>query len=248
MIGLAHWQAGMLVEAVQPYEQARNLLEKFLHEHPSDRDATRALGQVYCNIGLLRSDEADLHGALEWFAKARAQLEPLQKENPKDPNIRRGLRSAYWGQATALYRLQRYADAIERFDQALPLADPEKQDAILSERAIAVARLGRHAEAVAMATNLAGKENTEGETRFNLARVFAAASAVAGSDRALPEAERSRLAEAYASRAVALLDQALAKGDWKEATELKKIASDIDLAALRSREDFKKVEERIHPK
>jgi hypothetical protein len=76
---------------------------------------------------------------------------------------------------------------------------------------------------------------------YNLACVYSLAAAAAQKDVALPPAGRARLAEQYAARAVSLLTRAHAAGYFRDRDKAKNLATDHDLDALRSREDFREL-------
>jgi hypothetical protein len=67
------------------------------------------------------------------------------------------------------------------------------------------------------------------------ARAHAIASSAVARDAKLPAADRDRLAERYAARAVELVQQAVKQGF----TDVKVLTTHPDLAPLRAREDFK---------
>jgi serine/threonine-protein kinase len=73
---------------------------------------------------------------------------------------------------------------------------------------------------------------------FNLARVNALAAADTANDRTLLPADRDRLADQYAARAVKLLDDARLLGYFREHNRIDRLRSDAELARLRDRPDY----------
>jgi hypothetical protein len=76
---------------------------------------------------------------------------------------------------------------------------------------------------------------------FRLGYACAHASVAVRKDDKLPAAERADLAERYAARAVALLNQAHTGGHLKNAMFLRQFKTDPDLDPLRKRADFQKL-------
>ncbi len=67
------------------------------------------------------------------------------------------------------------------------------------------------------------------------------ADAAAAKDKSLAKDDRTRLAEQYAARAVALLAKARAAGYFNRAPVLEHMKNDPDLTPLRDRDDYKKL-------
>jgi hypothetical protein len=76
---------------------------------------------------------------------------------------------------------------------------------------------------------------------YAAARVHGRCAKVVREDTALAPAERERLAEAYAAKAVALLREAQAAGFFRTPQAAERLPHDKDLDALRGRADFKKL-------
>jgi hypothetical protein len=105
---------------------------------------------------------------------------------------------------------------------------------------LAVAHSGDHAQAAAAAGELAGGPRVPGAILYDLACAFALCTAAARQDVKLPEAERTKVAETYAGRAVELLMRAQESGLFKDPAQVANVQIDPDLDALRPRNDFKK--------
>ncbi len=103
-------------------------------------------------------------------------------------------------------------------------------------RLIALAMHGRHAEAIAAADVVAAGWPKDPNTLYNCACVHALAAGAVKGDAAL--------ADRYASRAVELLQQAVAAG-YKDGQN---IIEDSDLDALRQRDDFRMLLKKLNAK
>jgi hypothetical protein len=141
------------------------------------------------------------------------------------------LRNAYWGRAMTLTQLGRHSEAARDWAQAAELDQGEQQKFFRLQRSLSLARNGDHTLAVTEANAVAEAKDVQGPNLYDASCVCALASSSVKGD--------TKLAERYASRAVELLRQAVAKG-YKDVAHMKK---DADLDGLRGREDFKKLEE-----
>ena len=102
-------------------------------------------------------------------------------------------------------------------------------------RALAVARLGDHARAVAEAGPAAGSRR--GMDVFATARVYAVATQIAAADGRGAPGERRESADGYGDEAIRLLASAHDLGYFKMPRAVKEL-DDRDFAALRHRPDF----------
>lgn len=100
------------------------------------------------------------------------------------------------------------------------------------------AREGLHAPAMAYADSVAAElDGDDAHLRFALAAAAGHASAAARKDARLPEAERDRLAEQYAVRAVARLREAIQRG-FRDAAA---VQAEKGFDPLRQRKDFQEL-------
>jgi hypothetical protein len=111
-------------------------------------------------------------------------------------------------------------------------------------RANVLAERGDHARATDEAEAVARQEGLGQINHYNIACVFAQSSAAAEHDGKLAPADRTRLKAQYAGRAIEFLRRAVARG-FENVAALK---GDSDLAALRSREDFRQLVQEVEQK
>ncbi len=230
---------GRRAEAEHALRRALEIKEKLTTDFPAELNYRGQLAETYKNLGTLFREQRKGEASVEWFAKAIAILEPLLKQEPRLIMYRRFLRDAHWGRAEALDRLGRDTEADNDRDRDRALAADglsEDEPGIRTRRARSLARAGDHAKAVAEANALAETKDVTGNTLYDLACVCALASAAAKGD--------AKFQDQYATRAVELLRQAVAKG-YKDIDHLKK---DDDLKALREREDFQKLVKELEVK
>jgi hypothetical protein len=97
--------------------------------------------------------------------------------------------------------------------------------------------MGEHGAAVVAASELLEAAVEPANDAYNAACFLARCVPLAEKDKQLADAKRKELARAYADKALAALRQAI-QGGYKDVAHMKK---DPDLAAVRDREDFKKL-------
>ena len=100
---------------------------------------------------------------------------------------------------------------------------------------------GDHKAAAADVQELAGAKALSGPVLYDLACVFSLCSAAARQDTGLPEGDREKASEAYAIRAIALLQRAEVARFFNDSANVTHAHDDPDLDALRKRPDFMKL-------
>jgi hypothetical protein len=108
-------------------------------------------------------------------------------------------------------------------------------------RALALVRLGKREQAVTIAEEEFARPGAENYIPYRAARVFSLASGSVGQDSQLDAAERRKLADQCAARAVALLRRYQALGHFKDPGDVADLKRDADFGPLRGRQDFKKL-------
>jgi serine/threonine-protein kinase len=247
-LGVFQRGSGRRAEAERSCGEARRLYEQLAKQHPDVPEYQARLAEAYNNLGDLQRESGRRAEAERSLGEARRLREQLAKQHPDVP----GYRVALGGTYGALGRLQRdsgharvaldwNAKAIEAFQAALA-ADPNDAAARYWlrganwDRAVALAYAGDYTQAVAEANTLAQAKDVSADILYDMACVCSLSSAGVKND--------AKLADRYATRAVELLRQAVAKG-WKDIDHLKK---DTDLDPLRSRDDYKQLMKEMEPK
>ena len=140
--------------------------------------------------------------------------------------------------ALCCMELNRYAEALQDWEQ-LRGPDGTLPAEFRICRATCLAKERAHVEAAAEAEALAALPELSGEDVYHLAAVFAVSVGALGQDAALPRAEAERLAEHYATQALALLTRAQAAKFFQTDAAREHFAKDADFDPLRSRVDFR---------
>jgi hypothetical protein len=127
-----------------------------------------------------------------------------------------------------LARLGRHADAVQDWGRAITLDAGPELNPLRLRRALSLAHSGEHARAAAEVEELTSAPSTAQDFLSFAAGVLGIAAG---------KVQDARLAEQYATRAVALLRRAV-EGGYKDLDHVKK---DPRFDALRQRDDFKKL-------
>jgi serine/threonine-protein kinase len=227
---------GKRSEAEGEYRQALALYEPLVADFPTVPEYAMDLGGGYCNYGQLLCDRGEPAASLPWFAKGHAALRRVLDKEPRLVMARLWLRNVHMGRAEALDSLGRHAEAVTDWEQAHALNDEKQRDGWLRlQRSASLARAGQHVQATATVEGLLRPGHADSATLYDAACVYAVAAAQAA--KAAPPHTSSLRAERYATRAVALLREAVQKG-YKNVAHMKK---DADLDALRVRDDFQQL-------
>jgi eukaryotic-like serine/threonine-protein kinase len=228
-LGIVYEDTGRPREAEQAYTEGLSVFEALARDHPLIIEYGVSLGGAQCNLGNRTGGQGRYAESREWFTKAVATLQAVLAKEPQHAKAREFLRNAYRGRANTLVALGRHAEALADLDRAVELDHGQRVSyPIRLQRATALARLKRHAEATAEANAFAGSKDASAAILYDVARVYALSVMAAGVD---PPSEQ------YAARAVELLRRAIERG-YQNVARLKR---DPDLGVLRPRADFQKL-------
>ncbi|HLW68858.1 MAG TPA: tetratricopeptide repeat protein, partial [Gemmataceae bacterium] len=232
-LALTHGQLGALFaecgkpdEARQEYLQGIKLGEQFAESTNSTPDLKVTLGGSYCNYGNFIRDRGNPENSLEWYGKAIKTLTALCERDSNIGNVKQFLRNSHWNRAKALDLLERYADAVPDWTRALDLSPPADQPGMRAGRAKSRLEAGHVTEAIADVAQLTKLTQWNSGQWYYFACFYAVASLQ----------DKSKKLE-YADRAMELLRKAVSAGY----NDVVKMKDDDDLAALRDRDDFKKL-------
>jgi tetratricopeptide (TPR) repeat protein len=245
-LNLARWrhglgtlchQADQLPEAKQHFQDTITIQERLVKQQRNHLEYAVHLCFSYNSLGDVLRDSGDPEGALPLYGRSIQDLNEVLTKVPQRLNAKGFLVAAHGGRAEALGQLGRHAEAIPDWDRAIELSDGKARGPYRLKRAAALARAGNHAQATHEVDDLALGQRLVDTDYYALAAVSSLAAGVVIKDAQLPEAERSRLLDQYATRAMDLLRQAVAKGYQN----VEQLQSDRDFDPLRSRESFQKL-------
>jgi serine/threonine-protein kinase len=197
-------------------------------------------GSVYFGLAALSRENEQWPATVDWCDKALAQFRPLAQRTPTSSELTLKLTAGLAMRADALFRLGRYAEALEAMDQ-IPKSNFNPVGFGLMRAGIQ-ARSGAHAEGTAAVERLlAGrKKPLPNSWTYDAGCAYALAIEGLMRDPAPSPAQREELTRTYVSRAVDYLRQAV-QGGYKKLDKIRDAGpdGDSDLAALRPRQEFR---------
>jgi serine/threonine-protein kinase len=241
--GILYQLKNQFPEAEEHCRIAMKLRERLFKEDRADLIHACYFGVSQRQMGELKFDRGEHAAAYDWFTRSIKTLQGVLDQDKQHRLARTNLHIAYVWRTDALTALGRHAEALKDWDRIfgeLDVPSVVRSDNRMA-RAECLARNGDHGGATAEAEQLVRQaslgSHSPGRLLLRAATVHGLSAEAARRDDNLGEAERSRLAEAYAARGVALLRQA------KQATlaELKALQKNKDLTLLCAHEDFKKL-------
>jgi tetratricopeptide (TPR) repeat protein len=220
-------------------QKALAVLEGVTRDHPDETTSLRMLAEVCWSRAFLMRSGGQAESALPWYARAQRLADDVLKKQPDNGRALALLVKLHLDRAAAYMALARYDAALQDWDRALALDDGQHRERFRASRAVVLAYLKRHAQAVTEAEDLAGAKAPEPLHVFHAACACAVSSAAVREDAALAAAERDKLAGQYADRALALLQRLHDAGYFRAPKRVKDLQTEKDLDAVRAREDFK---------
>jgi tetratricopeptide (TPR) repeat protein len=236
-------QQGRKEDTLEAYRSVVRTWARLVAENPLVSSYAVDLGWRESQMGGWLNGYGRFEEALEWHTRAIDRLEAILAKEPANYMAKKYLESCYAGHANTLQYLNRSGEAVQDWDRAIELERGDVEFATRTlMRAKCVALLGDHAGAAATAWAATANTMPNGNVLYNAACVASQCSAVAGKDAKLSEAERQKLANEYAARAVELLRRAAAVGFFQFLAQARdQLKTDKDLDPVRSRADFKKL-------
>jgi serine/threonine-protein kinase len=240
MVGEFYRTTNQPAKAIAVFEEARAYLQAVADKNPALNDVQVGLATCADQLGRLYGDAGKPEQALAAFGQAVAAVERLVARQPEHARFKFSLVEARTGRAQVLLKLARYREALADFDKALALAVPFQQAAVHVGRAITRAYLGEYDAAVEEAQAVAPGGTAPVNLCYDLACVYAVASAAVRKDTKLPAAERDARSARHAAHALAFLAKAKAGGVFRDPAAVANLKKDHDLDPLRPRPDFQK--------
>jgi tetratricopeptide (TPR) repeat protein len=222
-VGKVYLQQGNPKEALDHFQKALEISQRLAGLDRANVEASTDLFVGYWHLGQAEKARFEYAKAAEWFGRAGGVLRPLHQAGKLAGQFKNGVEAA--DQEVAICRAA--AQAVADPASALELPDGLR-GTVLSAAISALARKEKQlAKTVAAAELLVANARTPFDL-YNAACGFALC---------VPLADQPATREKYATRAVELLRQAVAKG-YNDPVEMQ---TEADFEALRSRADFRKV-------
>jgi tetratricopeptide (TPR) repeat protein len=213
-------------------------MEKAVAAFPKLLEYRVDLAWSYRTLGNVLSDLGKPAEALPWYDKSLLALQTVLTADPRLADLRKHLITGSTKRAALLVKLQRPVDAVVDWDRVLLLEVGPARDGYRLQRALALVGAGDHVRAVAEADALARAKGVKADVLYEAARLHALAIPAAGQDLKQPREERERLAEQYAARALALLEQARAAGWFRDAARRERLKTDSAFEPLHGRAEW----------
>ena len=242
-LGLILYQKEQFPASQMEYIEAEKCCLEAARQLPEDLDVVATLGTIYLDWGLLYEAKGENDEALRRWKVSIDLLEHALQREPNMVRLRTPARNAHGARGRLSGQLEHYAQQAEDLRRDMELSPGRPSAGIREQEATALARSGDHVRAMSAVERLvsAPPAKLEWNDYQELAAAAVFSSTAAGRDPKLASTERSDLAERYATRAVQLLEKAVACVDAKNADDLRKgLKSDKRWATLRNRPDFPK--------
>jgi serine/threonine-protein kinase len=241
-MGKVKGMRGDLTGALELHRLAFVAREKVARAQPNRRGIDFELASSLLEIAQLHAEQGLPNLALADFAQSIERLERVYQKDQANGAVRGMLRLAYQGRAQAASSLEQYARAVPDLDRAVELAaGPERAEARL-QRGRVWALDGDLRRATAEAKAVADEHKNRPALLFLAARVYAIASRKAKDALDQPTSERELHAEEYAIAGIGLLARVQTISGFGDANLRTQLMQEPDLASLRSREDYRKLE------
>jgi tetratricopeptide (TPR) repeat protein/tRNA A-37 threonylcarbamoyl transferase component Bud32 len=204
--------------------------EQKVRQNPNDSALVLQLASDYLLRGELAKSHARPEERIDWYNKAIGVLEPILRKKPSQAGLQELLVSCYRARARAQADFGRPAEALTDWDHALKLNPWTDRQEMRLQRALTLAQLGDHAQAVAEADALSPSKDLRGKILYTFARVYALAASKSSADQTL--------SRKYAVRGVAALALAKQAGYFEGPGPLELLQRDADFKVLRERKEF----------
>jgi eukaryotic-like serine/threonine-protein kinase len=238
-LGTVYQETHQFGQAQEMYRKALPYVEQLANEHPKITVYLRDLAVTYGNLGDLMDAGKQTEAKLDYYARSITALEKWLNQDASKDLPRFFLVTVHGSRARVLSHLGRYAEAISDWERISSI-DSSSDGALASKVAVALTRaLLEHQqmpprEAETLVETACTQEFTK------VAQVYAFFASEVLPEARLPDSDRKRAVDQYASLAVRLLQKARVAGELK-GKKLYHLKQFSDLPVLGTREDFKKL-------
>jgi len=143
-LGSCHIYALEEAEGLKAFEQASQIQERLVNEHPKVPDYAIELAGTYCNIAIITPAPE----AYEWFKRAQTILETVQNPSPSIARSKTYLHKVFHYRSFLLSTENRWDEASLDAKRAIETAEPSIRNERRLMYAIILSQTNRHAEAV----------------------------------------------------------------------------------------------------
>jgi serine/threonine protein kinase/tetratricopeptide (TPR) repeat protein len=228
---------------------ALQVINPLLDSNPDFMPALRMKAMIHNDLAVALSMDGVSQAGTEELVKAIDQLRRLLALAPEIVEIRANLGASYINLGSAQQLAEDFEDALASFQAAKPLlatalaAVPSRADWQDYEYkrlwfvGQVLGSLGRHAEQVAIAHELAALRPLDGTTQRVAAGFLATSASLVAADEAISSAERAERSEELVRTCMAMLQQAADCG----CLDFERVRDGFDFASVNQNPDFAKV-------
>jgi tetratricopeptide (TPR) repeat protein len=221
--------------ALASYQRRMDMAKKWVDAEPDNIMARLTLCRNYETFGRMEQSQFEFAKAKEWFEKSLALIENWQQLHPTVVSVKL--------ESERLARNIVFCEVADKSISDLDFAVKQSPDLIpelLQARVRYWHHKRNHAEVIASAVKLCtaaegrfiqGNVHSPGSNLYNAACGYALASTCPDTD--------AKTKEEDATKAVTLLKEARQRGYFKRMSAIKLAMRDVELDALRQRDDFK---------
>ncbi len=240
--------------ARQQFRRAVDAARALAREYGETNDSLVLIAWYETNLGNLESSVENIDSAVGAFDAAIVALQKILAQQPEHSAARIALYNALRSRGIVLSKVERHLEAVTNLERARALAPAEHTTYATQLHGFAMARAGIHRGAAKAAEQLLGGDslrfyyklpNGPALLRHLAATILAAASETAREDGTLGAAERTRVVDQYATRAVELLVEAADADLYASASHHAELVSHAYFDPLRDRSDFQRLLERL---
>jgi tetratricopeptide (TPR) repeat protein len=227
-------------EALEAFQTALAIKEKLRNSLAKETKWLTEFGALQLNYGRFLGQNQRVEEALATLTKAIDTLGEAKKAPSRDDKNGRMLVNALATRALLLSKyLSMHDDALKEFDQALKECANEDSNWLRLWRACCLARKGAYHEAVEAAADVVKNDSREPRLDIDAACVYALADNAAAHDEKLADAEKNRIRDEFAMRAIELLEKAKTKKYFQTSTNAKQFHGNNDFGSIKDRKEFK---------
>ena len=222
--------------ALESYERAAVLFKELHTKYPKSKTYGLWWTNTRFAIGLLHRNNDRLQQALSEFERVIVIRRKMMKSGGK--TMRRKLRDALWLRARVCEMLDRHADAVPSWREAIQLDGGSDRADLQRYLCLSLIQSRRYAKAIASADSIE-KKTLDAEICYDLARVYAVA-AVHPAKRNVQSAD-TRISPdiSLVHKSVAMLITAAQTGFFKTAAGRERLRAEADFRALHGQSDFR---------
>ena len=239
-LGTCYAVANQPDESANAFRKSVSLWERLVTQMPGNALWESHYARALQRTGSLALDDGDLETALSAYDRAVKLLDGILAREPESFNAHTFLPDVLVDRGRLLARLERYDDALADCTRAVELAADDTRDAQRLERAWVLVCAADHRQAVSEARDALQELIERCNPKFLrdsfllAARVCGQAAANVHGDPALPENEREKLFQRYASDLLAVLRESI-EADFDFSAEVREMP---EFAALRAEPEF----------